>query len=263
MAHSGWQLHERVRKRQVALVRRLNDHHIFVTEVMPLLVEAKTKLEVSTRKTDREYPVPSRKKAAVARRTDSELKSLYSSFITRELFGTLLIGIVSLTESFLLEALRLVIRAHPHKLGISIQGTDTQRYVPIATVLRADDLDELIEELIEDRIHSISYASPRDYLEFFHRVTGVETGDSAFSQYIEIKATRDLLVHNSGKVNAIYLAKVGKSKRASLNAIIPITSEYFDHAIATLKRISILISDGVRETFTRQRRDDDGKAVTT
>lgn len=234
------------------LVRRLNDHHIFVSQAIPLLQKARARLKESSSHPERTFQVPSTLKKAIARRTDAELNTLYGAFLDRDLFGTLLIAVVSLMESYILDVLRLVIQAHPGKLGISIQGSEGSRNVPLPTILQASSLDSLIEELIETRLVSISYASPRDYLTFLKEVTGVDTGEALFDQYIEIKATRDILVHNSGKVNALYLSKAGKLARAKQSMLLPVTSAYFDQSIATLKKMAVIISDGIRETFAER-----------
>lgn len=251
----GWRLHERVRKRQVVLVRRLNDHYIFVSQALPLIAAVKAGHEASTKTLNRKYSVPSRGKARIVSRTDEELARLYSAFIDRDLFGTLLIAIVSLTESFLIQTLRIVLREYPHKLSIGLRGAEALRQVPLATILDAKSREDVLESIINSQLCTVFYASPRDYLTYFHQITGVRTNNSVFSDFIEIKATRDLLVHNSGKVNEIYLAKAGTTSRARNGQTIPLDKDYFDHSLMTLKKLSTIVSNGICNAFTKPRRN--------
>jgi hypothetical protein len=65
---------------QNAIVRELNDIHIFVRQALPLLEEARSIHAQSTHTKDRRYFVPSIKRAKFARRTDGELKKIYDQF---------------------------------------------------------------------------------------------------------------------------------------------------------------------------------------
>jgi hypothetical protein len=241
MAKRGSALAERIRRLQVVVVRQLNDHHIFLDQALPILKKARAEYEQSTHRADRKYYVPSRTKRGVAKRTDAELKAIYDAFINRDLLATTLIATVSLFEAFLFDVIRAVLTAYPKKLSISLQGTQGDPQVPLSAVIRADDLADVLEAVIARRIHAASYASPRDYLTYFETVTGVGTSDPVFAAYNEIKASRDILVHNSGVVNDIYLEKVGRLKRAAREKLLPIDQAYFDSCLAVLKRIANVI----------------------
>lgn len=246
----NWNLAERVRKRSTALIRTLNDQHIFVSKALPLLETNRKELAESTSEKDRKYSVPSRKKTGVARRTDAELKRIFDEYLDRELFATSLIAAVSRTEDFILDALRMVLREYPERLELSLQGNRAARgselTVPLSDVLAADDLGEIINGLIARRLGNASYAAPRDYLQYLGSVVRMGVSSPEFEEYIEIKATRDLLVHNSGVVNETYLEKAGKAKRAKLGKLIPVNRAYYDSSIAILKKVANHVSDGVR-----------------
>ncbi len=254
---TNWNLAERVRKRSTSLIRTLNDQHIFITKTLPLLKANRDELAESTDERKRKFVVPSRKRTGVARRTDADLKRIFDEYLDRELFSTLLIAAVSRTEDFLLVALREVLREYPSRLELSLQGNAPARgaelSVPLSEILAANELDSVVIGLIHRRLSAAAYASPRDYLRYLGAVIRMSTDAVEFEQYIEIKATRDLLVHNSGLVNETYLEKVGKAKRAKLGKQIPINRGYYDSSIAMLKKAANHVTDGVRLSS----RDDD------
>jgi hypothetical protein len=114
-------------------------------------------------------------------------------------------------------------------------------------------LDDVLAEIVESRIISISYANPQTYLQFIGKLANIEIEDKAFGDDLEIKATKDLLIHNSGVSNAIYLAKAGAQARIEVGQVIPIYQAYFNHCVATIKRISGIVSRDVARAFPEKK----------
>lgn len=115
--------------------------------------------------------------------------------------------------------------------------------------MSSNSVNEIIKKTIEDKITSISYGTPEQYLKFFEEITGCKTNGEEFQDYIEIKATRDLIVHNDRKINKVYLEKSKGKTRGTLDEIIPININYFDFTIATMKRISGIIKRETEKNF--------------
>jgi hypothetical protein len=246
---SNTSLARKVYRLHLAFVRKINDVHIFAQQAIPLLEEARNTYESSSHKKDRRYYVPSINRTKFARRTDKELKVVYERFIASELFENLIVTAVSQFESMLFEVLGLVIRSYPQKLTLNVQGIQVERNVPVELLLQLDNLENVLVEVIRRRINAVSYASPKAYLEYLNAVAGIKTSDPAFLDYVEIKATRDIIVHNGGIINEIYIQKAGEKSRGILNDRLTIDSEYFDHCVATLKRISGIIQRDVEKSF--------------
>jgi len=228
----------------------VNDTHIFAAQAFPILQDAQAEMRSAAREgKDRRYDVPSIKKSKFARRKPKEVRQIYSRFLNRELYENFIVSVVSQLESFLFETLRLIMLAYPQKLKINVKGLEIDRAVSLDALLGKDDIKAVLEEIVESRIVSISYANPRTYLEFIGKLAGIDVEDEAFDDYLEIKATRDLLIHNSGLVNAVYRVKVGKMARGEMGEAVQIDQEYFDHCVATIKRISGIVSRDVSKTF--------------
>lgn len=243
-------LPEQAYRMHVALVRRVNDTHIFVQQALRLLLDARKRYAASDDSDDKPYAVPSHGKSGVAKRRDDELREIYDRYIATDLYNNLLVAIVSQCESFLFDVLRLVLRTYPKKITMNIQGVELKKVVDIDMVLNATDIENVRCALIEQRLHSVSYAKPADYLQFLNAIAHITTDDDAFAQYIEIKATRDIIIHNAGIANPTYLAKAGPKARVAAEERLPMNAEYFDHCVATIKRVAGIVKRDVEEHFT-------------
>jgi hypothetical protein len=240
----------KVYRMHIGLVRKVNDTHIFTAQARRVLMDAQEgSLSVTRKGKDKRYDVPSVRKGKFARRKPQEVKQIYRRFMDHELYENFIVSAISQLESFLFETLRLVLIAYPHKLKINVKGLEIDRSVPLDSLLGKDDLQAVLEEIIESRIVSISYANPKTYLQFVGKLAGIDVEDTAFEEYLEIKATRDLLIHNAGIANALYLSKAGGKGRAAIGARVDLDQRYFDHCIATIKRISGIVSRDIGKAF--------------
>jgi len=178
----------------------------------------------------------------------SKIVEILKRSIRSELFINSLISAISITENFLEEVIRKVLQNHPGKLSVDIDSktkkeAQEERKIDLKDVLSASSLEELYENIINQRLHKLFYASPADYFKYLKNIIQIDLGQDLIDNYIEIKATRDLLVHNKGKVNSIYIDKVGTKARATdTRQNIPITEDYFLESIGVLKQI-------IRDTY--------------
>ncbi len=84
---------------------------------------------------------------------------------------------------------------------------------------------------------SLFYAKPSAQFEYLEKVVDIEIDELLKESWIEIKATRDLLVHNSGVINRLYLSKAGNQSRGEDGEEIPINKEYIEQSMSTVKSI--------------------------
>ncbi|MBI1814481.1 MAG: hypothetical protein HYR72_05855 [Deltaproteobacteria bacterium] len=239
---------------QYRFVREMNDVHIFLNQVLPLLKDAKEDYEHSTHRKDRRYYVPAVDRVKFAKRTDQELKNIYHRFMNGSLYEAFLVMAVSRFESLIAEVLKLVFVEYPQKLGIAVHGVAPCKTVPTELLLRADSIEDALQKAIDGHLNSVMYGAPHAYLAYVGEVVGVDTTAPEFERYIEIKATRDLLVHSTGIVNLIYLAKAGSKRRGQVGDPIGVDRKYFDRALATLKRLSGIIKRDTANSFPVSRR---------
>jgi len=248
-------LADEVHNLQVDFLRRINDSYIFAQQAVPLLQEAQQELGLAA-ESKKKYYVPSLAvgKRKFAERTDAQLREIYSRFIERELYENLIVTAVSQFESFLFSALRLIIFRYPKKLNLNVGGLEIEKTIPLDLLLNADSKEDAVRQVIEQTLNRISYAGPTAYLGYLKGITHVDTTDTAFNDFFEIKATRDLIIHNLGVINETYLTKVreaDKTPRGPIGDRIPIDDLYFSHCIATLKQLSSALDKGISANFTK------------
>jgi hypothetical protein len=243
----------RVARLQNAIVRELNDSHIFVRQALPLLEQARGSYASSPHKKDRRYYVPSVARSKFARRKDRELREIYDRFTSTRLYEAFLITAIGEFEAFLGRVLKEILVEYPQKLSIAVPGIPPYRQLPLEVLIKASTRDEALAGAVSEQLRAVFFASPKAYLDYVSKVAGVQVGDVAFADYLELKATRDLLVHNARQVNEIYLEKAGAKARGQLGDAIPVDSAYFDAALATMKRLSGIVKRDVEKAFPRNR----------
>lgn len=196
-----------------------------------------------------EIEIPTVNGLEVTKETDkSKIVEILKRSIKFELFVNSLISAISITENFLEDVIRKVLQNHPWKLSVDIDSktkkeTQEDRKITIKDVLKVTSLEELYEDIINQKLHKLFYASPTDYFKYLKNNIQIDLEQNLIDNYIEIKATRDLLVHNRGKVNNIYIAKVGNKARVTdTKQNIPITEDYFLESIGILKKV-------IRDTY--------------
>ncbi len=126
-----------------------------------------------------------------------------------------------LVEAMLSDIVRKIVLAYPGKLG-------SKKQVGLASVLKANSLEELRYQATNSLINELSYKSPRDFAVEVKKFTSVNLLECpAYHIYMEMKATRDGLIHNRGIANEIYESKAGSHARVKAGTELPINQIYF------------------------------------
>ena len=90
---------------------------------------------------------------------------------------------------------------------------------------------------MDSRITSLFYDRPARFFQYIEQVLSIELPNELRESYAELKATRDLLVHNSGQVNEVYVQKTKQRARGRLGQEIPLGEEYFAGAVHVMKSL--------------------------
>lgn len=219
------------RRPRSSTIRTLNNIYVMHTIARRSLEEAKSALgSEAVKRLDFQIPTVIGETITVAKRK-SKVLSLLNEAIDRGLYSQSLITAVAITEDYLVKSLTTILTWFPEKLSAG------QRKIDFSLVLGSDDIDELILRVIQKQVDSVFYASPRKYLEYMEEAFAFQIPHKVKERYAEVKATRDILVHNSGKVNDSYLSKAGDRARAEEGELIPLDSQYFDESIRAMKAL--------------------------
>ena len=99
----------------------------------------------------------------------------------------------------------------------------------------------IIEEQIQQYLIGLSYKKLDEFLDAFCDCLAIDIGSyrsNHGNSLLEIKESRNLLIHNNLVVNSIYLSKAGpKSRSSKLDERLSIDAEYFENAIDVLEQL--------------------------
>jgi len=218
------------RRPRTRAIRGLNNIYVINTLARNALTSAKEQVGQQRGKLNFEVPSVSGERVVTARNRNKILR-LLTQAIDRDLTTQALVASVALTENYLADMLRLVFRGYPKKLA----GED--KTVDLALVLAADNLDDVLSAVIERQIHSVFYERPEKYFKFIEDVLSVSIEGEIKETYSEVKATRDVLVHNDGVTNPIYVRKAGARARVQEGEDIQVDEAYFDASIRSMKKL--------------------------
>ena len=121
--------------------------------------------------------------------------------------------------------------------------------INIDMVLAAKSKEQLLSSLINKQMQGIFYGAPTRYLEYIEAILSIKLPTNVKDRFVEIKATRDLIVHNSGMVNETYLEKAGKLARAANHKKLPVTADYFSSTTANLKKLVLVLYKQVLDKY--------------
>jgi hypothetical protein len=192
-----------------------------------------------------EIEVPSINGKEIKKEKDkSKVVKMLRKSIKSDLYSNSIISGVSFIEQFLESLIRAILIMHPGKLSVEVESIGSKKdlqedkKIDLKDILSAKTLDDIYMTIINQKIYKLFYASPSDYFKYLNNVIQITLEADLIESYIEIKATRDLIIHNNGKVNQIYIQKSGKKGRATnTKQNIPINEEYYIQSFSVLKKI--------------------------
>lgn len=175
------------------------------------------------------------------------LKELYRSLATLQLPTDLLTQMVTTVESMLIDVVRAVVVEFPKKLN-------KEKKIELAFVLSAKSIEEVHWRAADALVNDLSYLSPKDFARSFNEYVGVDMTDcAAFQRYQEVKATRDVYMHNRGFANLVYLKKAGSHARARDLEKVPIDLVYFFKSSEECLRLTEWLEEQLHDIWRSDR----------
>jgi hypothetical protein len=153
--------------------------------------------------------------------TKQELLGRYQFLAFTQMPLNGLAQLVTITEALLGDVVRAVVIRYPQKLG-------AKRAIQLQSILEAQSLEEVHIRATDSLLNELSYKSPYDFATALDDLLSINLLECpAFHKYVELKATRDIHVHNRGVVNETYLKKAASHARARDKTILPVDIPYF------------------------------------
>ncbi|MDZ4658330.1 MAG: hypothetical protein SH868_12195 [Bythopirellula sp.] len=131
---------------------------------------------------------------------ETELSGLAQAYVTGLLASATFQHFVSVLERFVSDFLSLWLTEYPN----SLSGKELK----FKTVLDATDKNKIVATVVEKELLELAYQRISDWFLYLEKIAqlGCPISDQ-IERLTEIKASRDVLVHNNGIVNSVYVGK--------------------------------------------------------
>ncbi|MEW6673941.1 MAG: hypothetical protein AB1427_19785 [Thermodesulfobacteriota bacterium] len=162
---------------------------------------------------------------------DKEVADILLAYLDDDLPQVVLYQVVAYYETFFFDFLKILLQNNPYALS-------QKRQLAVQEVLSQSDLQKLILYLIERELHELRYKNVQEWFAYLERVINLKTiGISEINRLSELKATRDIVAHNAGIVNDIYIQKAGSLARARIGEAISVSRPYVYDSADFLKHL--------------------------
>jgi len=231
---------EMLRKPRIRTIRSLNDLYVLIGLMSQALEEMQ---ELAANEPDEiEFEAPSsNQESTIVTRDAKELSRLLQKARDRSIYEQFLISAAALTEDYLQSTLKVAFDWFPEKLAFNVEGKDIEKNVPLNTVLKATSIDEILDSVIRRKLLLVFYGSPERYFDYVQSVLSIEIENELKESFAEVKAARDIIIHNSGIANEVYLLKARKKARADIGEHLPIDEAYFKSTIQMMKKLTMSV----------------------
>lgn len=153
--------------------------------------------------------------------TKEELIERYAHLGLNKLPIDAIFQLVTIMETIMNDILRMILIEYPSKIP-------SKKKIDIDCVLSSSSIEQAKLTIIDGILNEFAYKSPKDYAIEFEKYTSVNLLENpVYHKYIELKATRDIHIHNSGIANDIYLTKSGVVARVKSGEYLPVDIKYF------------------------------------
>jgi hypothetical protein len=163
--------------------------------------------------------------------TQIELMSRIPGYIKRELAESTFNNFLAIFEAFFADFVRAWLRAYPQNL----LSADP---VPVDVILESPDKAAITDFLIDRAIVGVLYKKPADWFAWVEKrlKLGCPAADE-IARFAEAKATRDVIMHNRGVVNDVYVTKAGALARYAAGEFIDLPDPYHRDVWGVLLKI--------------------------
>lgn len=196
-----------------------------------------------------EFEVPKAGKTGkmrtVARNNGQKIKS---RIVSKDIYNSAFVSVVAAVEDYLSKIMTWLLLCDNKRIKCTVAGVNFSKEVTVVDLIDKDR-DTLIRNIINQRVEGLFYASPQKQLEYFDKALGIKVDDDVWGKWIEIKARRDLWIHNAGIVNQIYIDKTREYKLCDFGDEAIIDEQYFSDCVAILKTMIGRINRDIRNTY--------------
>lgn len=158
------------------------------------------------------------------------LFQLSLDYVTDYLAAAAFQHFVSLFEDFFFDLLRLWLATYP--------GSLAKKQIEFGAALQAPDKVALTLAVVDRELNELTYERVADWFAYLERLTKLgHPRAGEVEQLAEIKASRDILAHNKGIANTIYVSKAGRLARGKAGEPLVISEQYLRESWETIRKV--------------------------
>ncbi|MCA9000245.1 MAG: hypothetical protein KDA80_24820 [Planctomycetaceae bacterium] len=176
----------------------------------------------------------------------TEIAHLAQQYVTGYLASATFQDFVAIFERFVFEFLTAWLTEYPRSLA--------GQQLKFQTVLDAADKSEVMAFVVEREVTGLAYKKVSDWFQYLEKLVNLGCpSEELIRQIVEIKASRDVLVHNSGIVNAIYVSKSGELARFVAGDKLELPESYHRQSWELIKQLVTEVANSAIEKLNSGR----------
>jgi hypothetical protein len=212
--------------------KNINNTYIWNTIVIDSLIASKNNEPILLKN---DFRVASKKgKGKDIIRSKEDIVKMFENVISYEFYSVMLVYVVAQVEAFFYDFIEAYLKYDNNKLNFLIKNLMVMK----ENYYYNNMSKQKMEDIITLRISKMLYSSPKLQMEYLKMVSEIEIPELLYNNWIEIKATRDLVIHNHSIINNTYLRKVPPDvSRGKIGDKITVDENYFDKSIGVSKSL--------------------------
>ena len=146
--------------------------------------------------------------------------------------------LVTIWDAFVMDTVRKILGVSPYLISTSDAKIEVKR----SFLWSAESGEDIRNYLIEDKVRQLDY-DRKELLRCFKEHWGIDWEESGISldDVVEIRARRDIWVHNKGIVNKQYLDMLGEGTSLKERQAAQIDIQYFGDCLKKLTALAVYI----------------------
>ncbi|EIV1709770.1 hypothetical protein ACEV85_23150 [Vibrio parahaemolyticus] len=171
----------------------------------------------------------------------SELGDKFKLSETTHFFSLIHQQQVALFEHLFFDMVKIILVDRPERLP-------NKKKIDYAVIFESESKEEILNKLVEREINEIKYKNVKEWFDYLYELAKIEkVSDADICKIAEAKASRDILVHNAGIVNSIYLTKSGDEARFSHGDTIDVGGNYTKDSWSLFIKVLVKTIDSLIE----------------
>ena len=167
---------------------------------------------------------------------DQQLQGLAQKYVTGYLPSSTFQNFVSTLEKFVVDFLIAWLTEYP--------GSLSMHDLKFQTVLDSAGKDEIIAAVVQKKVYGLTYGRVSEWFQYLNTVAHLDCpSQDQIERLAEIKASRDVLVHNNGIANERYVDKSMGRHRFSDGDALELPESYHRDSWQLIKEIITDIAD--------------------